>query len=560
MATMRNSLLSRVAVQSMQWAVRVWPESSRQWGMAVLGEMGEIAEPGAALSWAAGGMLLFLRAMLAQFLQWMKLPVGLGFSGGALPSGNNGPQFPKHSRLATAVVLLAAVTLLFLPTGREAARTVEASWRGFIPSQRDRQDLENLAAKAEKEKDAGTVGFVALTHPDADRATHFADEAVKLDPSLMWIYASRYSYCCNVNMAPTAARVKKLKSYDPDNAMVYLVNASVEGEPLVEKASKATGSAWKPLSEALAKNDEWMKDMEAAFHAPKYDNYFHRHQELVRETWKKAPGLSPGAVVIGLWSHSIPNGLQMQTYAELRVNQALKAGAAGNVKDAESILAEVTDLGKRMMASEAITFEQMVGLGLTKRGLEGYEKLYRANAQTKKADEIEAELREVETTTGARIHAYIDWREGIARGLRWRAVLLQAAAVLALLLAIGIGLSLLLLESSAAIGRKSRGWSRRAACKLVDYGPAAFLVTSLTFLWSFRPIAAFFEQYRLGELKSPEVLGMFWQLFVLGAASPALYFFDPYHQWLLATIGLAAIAVFVVVRGLLRLKGAAGRL
>jgi hypothetical protein len=205
MATMRNSLLSGVAVQSMQWAVRVWPESSRQWGMAVLGEMGEIAEPGAALNWAAGGMLLFLRAMLAQFLQWMKSPVGRGFSGGALPSGSYGPQFPKHSRSATTVVLLAAVTLLFLPMGREAARTVEASWRGFIPSRRDRQDLEELAAKAEQEKDARTLGFVALTYPDADRGTHFADEAVKLDPSLMWIYASRYSYCCNVNTAACGA-------------------------------------------------------------------------------------------------------------------------------------------------------------------------------------------------------------------------------------------------------------------------------------------------------------------------------------------------------------------
>jgi hypothetical protein len=54
-------------------------------------------------------------------------------------------------------------------------------------------------------------------------------------------------------------------------------------------------------------------------------------------------------------------------------------------------------------------------------------------------------------------------------------------------------------------------------------------------------------------LKGAEVLGMFWQLFVLGAASPA-YFFDSYHQWLLATIVLAAIAVFVAVRGLLRHK------
>jgi len=100
------------------------------------------------------------------------------------------------------------------------------------------------------------------------------------------------------------------------------------------------------------------------------------------------------------------------------------------------------------------------------------------------------------------------------------------------------------------MGRRGRGWWRRVACKLVDYGPAAFLATGLIFLCNFRPIAAFFEE----ELKGAEVLGMFWQLFVLGAASPALYFFDSYHQWLLATIVLAGIVVFVVVRGSLSQK------
>lgn len=551
MATMRNSLLSRVAVQSMHWAVRVWPESSRQWGMAVLGEMGEIAEPGAALSWAAGGMLLFFRAMFAQFLQWLKLPVGSRFSGAALPGPGNGPQFPKRSRIVTAVVLMAAVTLLFLPMGREAARTVEASWRGFLPSQGDRRDLQKIAAKAEREKDPRMLGFVALTYPDADRGTQFADQAVTLDPSLMWIYGSRYSYCCKLDTTLTAARLKKLKSYDPDNAVVYLANASVEGEPLVEKASRATGSAWKPLGDVLAKNGEWMKDMEAAFRAPRYDSYFQRHQELAREGWRRAPRLSPGAIAVGLWSHSIPNALQIQTYAELRVKKALQTGAAGNIKDAESMLAEVTELGKRMMAGAATPFEQMVGLGLMKRGMEGYEKLYRSNGRTNEANEVAAQLLEVEGTTEKRIHSYLGQREGIVKGLRWKAALLQAAAILSVLLAMAIGLSLVLLETSAAIGA---GLPRRVVCKLVDYGPAAFLVTSLIFLGSYRPIAAMFEHYRSGELNNGEVLGLFWELFVLGAASPALYFFDSYHQWLLATIALAGIALIVVVRGLTRAK------
>ncbi len=551
MSAPQNSLLTRVAVSSLDLAVRHWPENSRRWGQALLAEMGEIAEPSAALIWAAGGMLLFLRAMFTEFLRWMKLPVGGRLAGSSLPVGN-GPQFPKHSRLATAVVLLAAVTLLFLPSAQEAARTVDASWRGFVPSQRDRQHLEKIAAKAEKEKDAGMLGFVALTYPDMHRGAYFANQAVALDPNLMWIYGSRYSYGGRGNPTVTAEQLKELKSYDPDNAVVYLVTAFVEGEPWVEKASRASRADWKPLGDVLAKDREWMKEMDAAFRAPKYDNYFQRHQELAREAWRKAPSLSLRAIAIGLWSHSIPNAQQIQTYAELRVREALQTGAAGNMKDAEAMLAEVTGLGKRMMAGEATTFEEMVGLGLMKRGLEGYEKVYRASGRTNEANEVAAQLREVETTTKTQIHSYLGWREGFVNGLRWKALVLEAAAMLALLLAFATGLSLLVLEVSAAFGQRRVGWPRRAICRLVDYGPGALFATSLIFLWSFRPIEQVFEQYRSGELNHVEVLGLFWQSFTLGAASPALYFSEPYHRWLVGTIVLAGADVFVIVRGLVR--------
>lgn len=558
MAAMRNSLLLRVAVQSMHWAVRVWPEGSREWGMALLGEMGEIAEPGAALSWAAGGMLLFLRAMYAQFLQWMKLPVGSGFSGAALPSTGNGPQFPKHSRIATALVLLAAVTLLFLPMGREATRTIATSWRGFVPSQGDRQDLEKMAAKAEKEKDARTLAFVALTYPDAARGAYFADEAVALDPSLIWIYASRYAYRGHGTPMVSAERLKELKKYDPDNAEVYLVSAFVAGESVIESTGGKKSVAWERLGDKLARNGEWMKAMEAAFRAPNYDNYFQRHQELAQEGWKKVPGISPGVIAIGLWAHGIPNTLQIQTFAEIRVREALQTGAAGNIKDAEAMLTEVTGLGQRISAAGTMPFEQLVGLGLMKRGMGGYEKLYRGSGRMKEADQEQARLSEVESATHKRIHSYIESRSEIVEELRWKAVVFQGAAILSLLLAMAIGLSLVVLETSAAIGRKSSGWSRRAICRFVDYGPAALLVTSAIFLWSFRPIAAVFEQYRSGELKQGEVLGLFWELFTLGTLSPAPYFSEPYYRWLLATMVLAGICVSVVVRGLTRAKTAAG--
>jgi hypothetical protein len=101
--------------------------------------------------------------------------------------------------------------------------------------------------------------------------------------------------------------------------------------------------------------------------------------------WQKNPGLSPGLVAISLWARSVPNALQVQTYADLRVKQALQAASAGNVDEAKAMLGEVTGMGTRISGADPTPFVQMVGLGLTKRGLGGFEKLYRAEGQASEA-------------------------------------------------------------------------------------------------------------------------------------------------------------------------------
>jgi hypothetical protein len=165
-----------------------------------------------------------------------------------------GPEFPKNSRLVTAVILLGAIALPLLPIGREARNTVAASWRGFRPSARDRAELAAIAAQAEKEKDARELAFVALSYPDPDRAIQFADRATTLDPSLVWIYASRYYGGRIENLSRIAVRLKRVENSDP---------------------------------ETPASDNEWMKEMQKAFRAPRYDGYYQRHEEWIREGGRK---------------------------------------------------------------------------------------------------------------------------------------------------------------------------------------------------------------------------------------------------------------------------------
>jgi hypothetical protein len=558
MTVPQSSLLSRVAVNSMDLALRFWPESSRRWGQAVLAEMGEISEPGAALNWAAGGILLFFRALAAHFLEWMKLPAGARFSGAGVPGGGNGPNFPKHSRLVTAVILLAAVALLFLPIGREAATTVKESWRGFEASPGDRRDLEKIAARAEAEKDARELAFVALSYPDADRAMQFADGAVALDPNLMWIYASRST--SQEDRLKNPDRLKRLKGFDPGNATVHLVSASVESSPIFKRTiEQGRGGNPESIIEALASDKDWREEMDLAFLAPRYDGYFQRHVDLVREGWRKNPKLPPGLIATGVWTHSVPDFGNIREYADLRVSEALRAGAGGNPKEAETILGQITDFGNRMTAGSPDFFEHSMGIGVKKRGLEGFRQLYRANGQADKEKEIEAQLIEIKTNEDARVTSYIGWRTDVMNGFKWKATAVQISAVLALFLGIAIVFSLLMLEAGAAFRWKASGAGRWIACRVADYGPVLFLGASVFFLISFRPLAELFEQYRSAEQANAEAMGLFWRMYVLGDANPLAYFYNPYHQWLIGTIALAAIAVIVVARGWVRRKAIAGR-
>jgi Sec-independent protein translocase protein TatA len=78
----------------------------------------------------------------------------------------------------TAGTLVVAVLLLFLPAGREAMRMVRASWQGFQQSNSDVRAQKELAARAEKEKDASTLAFVALGTSDPKRAAALTERAV----------------------------------------------------------------------------------------------------------------------------------------------------------------------------------------------------------------------------------------------------------------------------------------------------------------------------------------------------------------------------------------------
>jgi hypothetical protein len=316
-----NSLTARFARWVLGYAVRYWPEENRAWGLALAAEIDETGGVFETVRWSLGGIMLFTRSVLSSAWKWMKLPAG-----GSLPGGADGPEgsslLPRRSRVFTAVVLAAAALLLALPEGREAIRTVWASWHLYQQSDSDARTLEQLADRAEKKKDASTLAFVALSTGDPKRAEALTERAVALDPQLVWVYGStnhRPDYD-----PPQKDWLARLQAADPDNAVPYLLEAYAL-DPSSIRTLYRHGVPKDADFEAVESDSTWMALMERAYGAPRYDSYFQSHYRLTRAVWNREKNLSPAIVLSGLWSHAIPSLLNLRMFADVKLHEAQKA-------------------------------------------------------------------------------------------------------------------------------------------------------------------------------------------------------------------------------------------
>jgi hypothetical protein len=547
MSAPRQSLPLRFAHSSVELALRFWPEESRHWGHALAAELHEIERPFEAIHWALGGLMLFTRATASHFLSWLKLPAGSRMSASSLPLGTSSPILPKRSRLFTAAVLVATVVVLFLPQSRVAISTVRATWQGFELWDSDRHTLEKLAARAEKEKDARTLAFVALTFPDSDQGMRLADKAVALDPSLTWIYASRFYRPDSVPLPPEW--LARLHASDPDNGFIDLTAADAIAQPrywaMVQHRTPAPGG----FESALASDPKWVAEMEVAFHAPRYNNYIRKHWELICYEWDRDPALSPAIIGYGLWSHRIPNVQNLRIFARFEIQRARQELANGHPDEATRILREVDGFANLMSQQKETGFERLTALELSREATEGLQNLYSATGRTREASDASARLQktmEDKRTYGSpSIASYLVFSNSFNR----EAIVFQSCAILLVVCGVTVAFTFLVLEIRPRSFPKRRGAWQRILCRTADYAPAAFLILSFAFLVSFLPIARLFTQYRSASASIStfqEISGTLWGLMDVPVSLQEVL--NPPFFWLLLTAALIILAALFLFR------------
>jgi len=547
-----NSTAARLARWLLGCAARHWPEENRAWGLALAAEIDETASAFETVRWSLGGIMLFTRSVLSSAWKWMKLPAGSSLSGGV--NRPKGPSLlPKRSRVFTVAVLGAAALLLALPEGREAIRTVRASWHEYQQSDSDARTLEKLAARAEKEKDPSTLALVALSTGDPKRAEELTERAVALDPQLVWIYGSKNHSWPNFD-SPKAEWLARLQAADPDDAVPYLLAADAL-DPLRTRPLYQRGIPKDAEFEVAEGDSKWLVLMEHAFGAPRYDSYFQRHYQLTRTVWNREKNLSPMIVFSGLRSHAIPSLQNLMFFAHVKIHEAQKARAAGDLSRAERLLGEVDAFGARMANGSEVKIEKVIGMVISQSADKKLADFYLSTGNAEDARRAASRVEQIDASFRALRPGYDSADHARAQTFRREGMLVQGFGTLAVLAGLAALAGVLMLELWPRKIRDTKPIWRRGACLAANYAPTVLLVACGVFLVSFLPFQRAFEAYRASTyslLNEEELMDPMWGLMEIPRYVTGVNF--AVSVWTIFTIALSTLLLFVLARGFYRMR------
>jgi len=263
--------LRHAATVLLESAIRIAPPDTREWGQAMCGELSYVDGPWAALMWAFGGASVMAKHALLSLL----IP---GRRAG-MPPGDElfakNVSLRKTALVAGAGCILVALLFFGAPPFRQAFRVALRPWYFVfqITSGDIQPRFEALAKRAEVQHDPVGLAFCAVRLRNSRESARLVEEAVRLDPNLLWVYA--VVGMRHADLPQISQWVARLERWDPQNALFRLIEAES-----IEQA-QALPSAGSDSTEE--KERAWRSAMDAAFQSPKFDDYLDRVEELNRK-------------------------------------------------------------------------------------------------------------------------------------------------------------------------------------------------------------------------------------------------------------------------------------
>jgi hypothetical protein len=325
----------------LRFAIWIAPHDTLEWGRGMLSELNHVEGNWPALLWSIGGAgVLAKHAIVA--LIFPRANPSIGSSAQDLFSKESPMRKPALAVIASCVV--ASLLLFLLPVFRQAFRVSLAQWHDVLHVQAPftRQSdavLKDLLRKAEQNHDAEALAFVALRTWDRSESARLADEAVRLDPNLTWVYAAAGTFYLP---SFAAGRVSALEQYDPQNALPHLIVA--ERIDLVQVDSKKIPGSGEEEPAA------WREAMATAFQSLELDTYLDQQKRLDRRVLARYHVEDPFQAVSYVHWYGLPSYASRDSsrYAESLLKSGESLEAHGDHKAALAKYSAVARFGEIM--------------------------------------------------------------------------------------------------------------------------------------------------------------------------------------------------------------------
>jgi hypothetical protein len=455
------------------------------------------------------------------------------------------PQPSAVPRRASWAALAIVALLCLAPSFRQALRAAPEAWR-FPQPPLSEDTLRSVAERGLREQDASQVAFAALHMREPAAASHYAEQAVAMDPKLTWI-ALRFANPVDSDPAISKLWMERLAVWDLDNAVPRLFAAE-----LLYARGPADGSLNDAAALRLANTTAWADRMRAAFAAPRFDNYTQRRFELDRSVLHRIQGTETGALVWYSFGLGFINLSQVKAYAGLVTRRfGPQAEQAGRTAEATELYWSVARFGERMAKGASWVWESSIAADLE---ASAYASLASLATRAGKKDEAAALtlLSQGAERDGAVTRA--EWND--ARRARWAVA--ERPAMVAWFAAGLLLLSLIAcLAWAALIGFRSEermlaGWLGSVALGL-SYAPIVVLASAAAMYTAMLPYLHSAQEFKTGR-ELEYALGAFWDSYWNAGGLP--YEWRVYGQQMFWPV---VFSVLILIAGMAALRWVAQR-
>jgi len=339
----------RIASLLLRFGIWIAPHDTLDWGHGMLSELNHVQGNWAALLWSLGSAgVLAKHALLSLIFPSRNRPT--------IPSGGDlfskeGPM-RKPALAITAACVIASLLFFVAPVFRQAFRVSLLPWQiVFKTDYRSLSlELQSIVKKAEQDRDAEALAFVAFRDPQSSEGARLADEAVRLDPKLIWVYAI---VAVRGPSLPEIDRwVPALERFDPQNALPHLITAEKINIEQVLRENVPHHAEDEPPA--------WKSAMAAAFESARLDTYSSQRKELDRRVLGRYHVGDPELIAGDAWFYGLPSyGFSdSYRYAELVLATAQVHESQGDTKAASEKYLAIAHFGKLLGPDFSARFEQ----------------------------------------------------------------------------------------------------------------------------------------------------------------------------------------------------------